>query len=163
MLSLTVLLGIKIAVFLYICASPFLPVYDFMNSVIFKVLILILIVGCSFVDIQLSILLTIAFLIIMINIFRNKKEIYKKQNESFSTPEVIYNNPEMSTVATPPFFETIVKLPGAQCNDMRQFSEQINNDLFDIYIDEKVKPYESTIKKMTSPTHLDIAQNNELF
>jgi hypothetical protein len=106
--------------------------------------------------------MAIAFLLFMINL--KKDTIYKIKRESFeSTPENIYKSLEMRQIINPPFMETMVKIPQTQCNDMTFYQNQISNDMFDLYIDEKVKPYEEAIRKLTSPSHLDIAQNNEIF
>lgn len=152
-------LALKVLLFVYILMSPFVPVSKSLDNVWFKVFVLVGIVLATFADIQLGVVLTIAFLVFMINV---NKGSMKKKTESFSVDEPIYNSPEMKEVVQPPFFETMVKLPNAQCNDMTYYRDQISNDLFEVYIDEKVKPYEEFIRKMTSPEQLEMAQNNEI-
>lgn len=65
-----VILAAKIVVFAFIITSPFYNVgnvFSFANNVAMKVLLLFLIIGASFVDLQLAIIMAIAFFIIMIN------------------------------------------------------------------------------------------------
>lgn len=152
---------LKAVFFLFIILSPFVSYPRFLNNQFLLIIFVILIIAASFVDIVLSIIMSIAFLVLMINL--NKDRIKKIKKESYSQPENIYNSTEMTEVKTPPFFETMVKMPKTHCNDMRFYKNQVSNDLFDLYIDEKVKPYEEFIKRLTTPTHLDIVQNNELF
>lgn len=158
-----VILFLKIAFFIYILTSPFIPPKNiqFLNNIFVKILFLILIVLAVYIDIQLAIIMMIAFLVFIINL--NKDKIISIKKESFgSQPENIYKSPEMTEVKTPPFFDTMVKMPDTQCNDMMFYRNQISNDLFDLYIDEKVKPYENTIRKLTSPDHLENAQSNSI-
>jgi hypothetical protein len=152
---------IKVIFFILIVLSPFISYPKFLNNQFLLIIFVILIIIASFIDIQLSIIMTIGFLILMINL--NKDKIKKIKKESYSQPENIYNSPEMTEIKTPPFFETMVKMPKTHCNDMRFYKNQVSNDLFDLYIDDKVKPYEEFIKKLTNPTHLDIVQNNEIL
>ena len=137
---------IKILVLAYIVSSPFLPTSKSLDSQFFKIIFLILIVIATFADIQLGIVLAIAFLVFTIN---QNKPYYKKARESFYAPK--------EEVAPP-----IPQLPEAKCNDMSYYREQISNDLFEIYIDDKVKPYEESIKRLTSPELLNMVQDNSV-
>ena len=158
-----IVMGIKIFFFLFILTTPFIPAYYLkaINNIFLKIVFLVAIILAAFYDISLAILMTITFLIL--TIVANKDKLMKIKSESFSTPEIIYKSAEMKEIVTPQFFETVVKMPKTQCNDMRYYKDQISNDIYDIYIDEKIKPYQEYVRKLTSPSRLDIAQTNELF
>lgn len=67
-------LVLKVLIFLYIIASPFINPKNLslLNTIPVKVLILILIVVSAFYDFQLAILLTIAFFVLLINFNRQQ-------------------------------------------------------------------------------------------
>jgi hypothetical protein len=73
-------LVIKSVLLFYIVLSPFFNHKDlwFMNNIMFKIAILILIVFVSFIDMQLAILLTITLLVMIVN--TNKHEILMLKN-----------------------------------------------------------------------------------
>ncbi len=76
------LLVVKIMILVYIVLSPFIS-YTYMrffNYTAVKIAILILIILVSFVDLQLAVLLMIAFLILLVNL--NKENIFKVKQES---------------------------------------------------------------------------------
>ncbi len=88
----TALLVSKVLIFLYIITSPFIDHVKYLsifNTITFKILILILIVITSFIDIQLAILLTIAFFVMIINF--NKSQISK----------LFVNQPQVETQSQP--------------------------------------------------------------
>jgi hypothetical protein len=67
-------LVLKVLIFLYIIASPFINPKNLslLNTIPVKVLLLILIVASAFYDFQLAILLTIAFFVLLINFNRQQ-------------------------------------------------------------------------------------------
>lgn len=71
------LLVVKIILLIYIVISPFISYkyMTFINATLVKILILLLIILVSFIDLQLAVLLMIAFLILLVNL--NKELITK--------------------------------------------------------------------------------------
>ena len=67
-------LVLKVLIFLYIIASPFINPKNLslLNTISIKLLILILIVVSAFYDLQLAILLTIGFFVLLINFNRQQ-------------------------------------------------------------------------------------------
>ena len=67
-------LVLKVLIFLYIIASPFINPKNLslLNTIPVKVLLLVLIVASAFYDFQLAILLTIAFFVLLINFNRQQ-------------------------------------------------------------------------------------------
>lgn len=67
-------LVLKVLIFLYIIASPFINPKNLslLNTIPVKVIILILVVVSAFYDFQLAILLTIAFFVLLINFNRQQ-------------------------------------------------------------------------------------------
>lgn len=95
-----VLLAAKVALFAFIVTSPFYnvgQVFSFMNNIIVKVFLLGLIVAASFVDLQLAIVLAIAFFILMLNL-----------NNEIIKPSALLRSPSASSSVNPhePLFST---------------------------------------------------------
>lgn len=163
-----VLLGLKIAVFAYIVLSPFLDHRNvmFLNSVGSKIFIILLIVVASFIDLQLAILMTLGLLVIVINL--NKDTIFKKSvaKEHFSV-----NMPVAVPVAEPfatqdstpeakmPVQQTIHQFPDT-CEHVQTLPrEMMSDNLYSLYIDPKIKPYENYIRMLSSPEMVENASN----
>lgn len=150
-----VLLGLKIVVFAYIVLSPFVNHASvmFLNSVASKIFIILLIVVASFIDLQLAILMTIGLLVLVINL--NKDTIFKKvvKREHFSV-----NMPVAKPIAVP-VQETMDKFPDT-CEHVQTLPrEAMSEDLYNLYIDPKIKPYENYIRMLSSPDMLEMASN----
>jgi hypothetical protein len=79
--SADILLIAKIVLFAFIISSPFYnvaEVFSFMDNAFMKITILIFIVGCSFIDLQLAIVLAVAFFILVMSMNATyvKKAVY---------------------------------------------------------------------------------------
>lgn len=83
------LLIIKILILVYIVLSPFINYKHmrFMNSTFIKISILILIILVSFVDLQLAILLMVAFLVFLVNL--NKDSVFKVKSSVSSEQNLL--------------------------------------------------------------------------
>jgi hypothetical protein len=83
-----VLLFFKLLIFGYIIISPFInnSWLKFINYTPIKIIILIIIILLSFIDLQLAILVTIAFLVILINL--NKYEIIAMNKKVKNVEEI---------------------------------------------------------------------------
>lgn len=80
-IPLDFMIFVKIALFIFILSSPFYDVasvFSFLNNLVMKIVILILIVICSFLDLQLAIILTIAFFILLMSF--NTKPLLQQQH-----------------------------------------------------------------------------------
>ena len=97
-----VLLASKVALFAFIITSPFYnvgQVFTFMNNIFAKIFLLGLIVAASFVDLQLAIILAIAFFILMLNL---NNEIIKP-TALLRSPSASSVNPQEPLFSTYPF------------------------------------------------------------
>lgn len=141
----------KAAVFLYIVVSPFIDYSkaSFANQLTFKIAGLLLIVAASFYDLQLAILLTVAFLILHIHLNRDLFLGAYKRQEHFS--------------AVPVTGDTIYEFPDACDAKIDDDRNRISMDLFNLYIDPKVKPYEEYIRKLSSPEKIDDAAESMML
>ena len=170
------LLICKILVFLYIITSPLInqnKYIPFMNTLVAKILFLILIIVTGFIDIQLSILLAIALFVMIINF--NKDKILKVNQESHihksvSIPILSENKNIQQRVdkvdkpdVIPYVNDTMYDFPNEICNTQPFEDTSINTDLMSHYIDSKTKPYESYIRQMTNSECLNSVQTNELL
>lgn len=153
-----VMLALKIAVFAYIVLSPFLDhrAVTFLNSVGSKIFMIVLIVIASFIDLQLAILMTLGLLVLVINL--NKDVIFKNvvKREHFSVNMPVALAVKQHVV---PVQETIAKFPDS-CEQVQNFARDgMSEDLYSIYIDPKIKPYENYIRMLSSPEMLENASN----
>lgn len=141
-------LALKIAVVAIILMTPFLPygALGWANSVVFKVAVLVVILGACFYDFQLAVLLTIAFLIVVLHL--NQRMLGTK--ERFVAP--FDNAPNDKGRAEDRQPQNLV------CGEDER--NNMNEDLMAHYIDEKVKPYEVFIRMMTSDEALRAAQGD---
>lgn len=155
-----VMLALKISVFAYIVLSPFLNHASvmFLNSVGAKIFIIVLIVIASFIDLQLAILMTLGLLVLVINL--NKDTIFKSvvKREHFSVNMPV-TEPVMQPKTVPSVEHTIQQFPDS-CEHVQTLPrEAMSEDLYNLYIDPKIKPYENYIRMISSPELLENASN----
>jgi len=147
----------KIAFFVYIVLSPFInsKYLVALNNMIFKVIFLIAIVAVSFIDLQLAIIMTLAFLVLIINL--NKDAIFKPSMSMASMPNIMLPS-EHFAVGLPSVKseDNMVTFPD-KCSNTEYEKEQISDDLLNLYIDPKIKPYETYIKQLSSDEQLEMA------
>lgn len=140
------LLYFKLAVFVFILLSPVLNFQNlkFLDNVVVKVIFLAIILGFCFVDFQLALLATIAFLLLLINL----------NNVALSQPARPHIDRFMDreSVGVP----AVDTSPNLAC--VNTVKSNINQDLFNLYIDDKIKPYEIFIKMMTDAQVIEKAQ-----
>jgi hypothetical protein len=89
------LIFVKILIFGYILASPFIShIYlTFINYTPIKIIFLIIIVLLSFIDLQLAVLTIIAFLLILVNLNKEDiKNMQKKADKEYTTSEELTHN-----------------------------------------------------------------------
>lgn len=175
----------KVIVFVYIISSPFIDHQKYlshMDTMLAKIIMLVLIVTVSFYDFQLAILLTIALFVMIINF--NKEQI----NKIFVAPTVNATIPPVPYVISqedrdilrpleaPKFIEPfdvqsaqeihpyesdiMYTFPDASCNTKPFGPDAVSDNLISHYIDPKIKPYEVYISMMTNKDLLNDAQNN---
>lgn len=144
-----IVLSTKIIIFSYIVISPFISYkyLSFLNTIAAKISIILLIIGTTFLDIQLAIILTLAFLILVINLNKSTIEPYIQKLQSSSERMV-----PIKTASSP----VISEFPD-KCDDIVIEKEQINKDMYDIYIDPKIKAYDAYIRMLSSPNMIEDA------
>jgi energy-coupling factor transporter transmembrane protein EcfT len=148
---------IKIILLIYIIISPFLDYkyFTIANTFAFKLILIIVIAAVSFIDLQLAILLTLAFLILVINLNVPKSPLTP------STPLAPrFPLSENFAVGLPQ--QTISEFPD-KCNTQPFDDDNINTDMYNIYIDPKIKPYENYIKQLSSPDLIEKASGFNIF
>lgn len=143
------LLYVKVALFAYIVISPFInyQYISFMNTLPVKILLLLALVGASFIDLHLAIIATLAFLVLMINM--NYSYIQSKKKEFFSAP-----------VPTPQKTDNMTEFPDT-CQEYKP--HDLSENLISMYIDPKIKPYEMYVKSLTTPEALEEASNSKII
>lgn len=180
-----ILLTVKVVFFLYILLSPFInyKYLAFMNQIGWKVILLVIIVAATFVDLQLSIIMTLAFLILMIHL--NKDVIFgsaeMRENFSIGLPVA-----ELQRIKDVPG-GTISDFPDKCGVEFEQSNggngevsgrgigssgngegtanpiERANINLYDLYIDSKIKPYEAYIRQLSNPIDIENAANSVMI
>ena len=161
---LDILIVIKIFLFLFIVLSPLMDLSKhmmFLNHTASKIILLSIICIMCFIDFQLAIIATIAFLVLMINLNKN---ISKMTNPPIIRDSYV-NASQPSYLdmqfAAPVKVDGIDSTKNTVCmNDKPQ--NEINQDIMARYIDDKIKPYDMFIKMMTTEDALDKAQGNRL-
>lgn len=163
------LLAAKVAFFVYILLSPFVDhrAVAFLNALPAKILLLAIIVGASFVDLQLAIIMTLAFLILIINL--NKEAIFGIRNAGVPTVGISEHfavnlpTPGRDAIASdtrdPPESDTMTAFPD-RCDAFNGDRERVSKDLYDLYIDPKIKPYEMYIKALSHPDAIENAADS---
>lgn len=155
----------KVILVIYIIMSPFIQYQyvSFLDNMIFKVLVLVAIIVACFMDFQLAILMTIAFVIFIINVNTTiiesvKKSIQPDHYTNFQLPqrEIEYLRANMPAAQDPQ-----EAADNVQCtNPVRT---NINDDLANHYIDPKIKPYEVFISMLSDSKSLDNIQNGSIL
>lgn len=154
---------LKLLLFLFIALSPLFDLSKhmaFLNQTISKIILLALICLMCFVDFQLAIIATIAFLVLMINLNKNISKMNTISRDAYTNAEIPQSYLDMQFAA--PFnAKGIDSTKNIVCvNDKPQ--NEINQDIMSRYIDDKIKPYDMFIRMMTSEDALDKAQGNRL-
>jgi len=129
----------KLLVFSYIVLSPFInyKYISFLNTILAKMLFIIIIVGVTFYDLQLAILLTLALLVLVINL--NSTRLPKKEH--------------FVPIMTP-----ISEFPQENCATAETaVSEPVSNHLYNLYVDPKIKPYEEYVMQLSPPESVESA------
>lgn len=158
---------LKVVCIILIAMSPFLPYASlpFLNNIVFKIACLFLILGVCFYDFQLALLITILFMLMVLNM--NQVVLTKVKPELFSenlkqnTQRVIPNDDPIPNEQPLPNREESPILS----NDLNlvcssSIDNDINEDMMTYYIDEKIKPYDVFIKMMTNDDALRAAQGD---
>ncbi len=101
------LVVLKLIILAYIVISPFISYkyMTFINATPIKILILLLIIVVSFIDLQLAVLLMIAFLILLVNLNKGllsliKKTVTSEESASLLIPKVLSEIGTMSNVSS---------------------------------------------------------------
>lgn len=145
----------KAIVFVFILLSPFVD-YSYLSwahSVPAKMILLFAIVAASFYDLQLAILMTLAFL--LLNIHLNREVVFGRRGPV-----------PISTVAAPiehfAAADVVSEFPDA-CDARAEDRDRISRDLYDLYIDAKIKPYEEYIRHLSDPSKLADAADSAML
>jgi hypothetical protein len=117
--------------------------------------LLLAILVVTYYDLHTGILLTVAFLILIIQLNSTSLDLinHNKNLESFlSSIPADYDKDEKDP-------EDVKKLKQSlECDNVKK--NEISTDIFDYQIDNKVKPYEVFVKMLTTKDHLDNASNS---
>lgn len=186
------LLIIKIVLFICIIISPFInySLFLFFNRTFIKITILLIIVGLSFWDIQIAILVMILFLIVVVSMNKiqvkgltivDKPQVIPQvipQKESFTEEmahQMIPNKykeefmQEQNKDATFPkvdennYSQTIANFPQPYCGDILYDPTLISDSINNYSLDFRTKPYEEYIQKIASNESLFNIQNNSII
>ncbi len=124
----------------------------FFNNKLFKIVFLFAILINLYYDLHTGILLTILFLMLLIQFNTTTLDaIENKKMELFleSVPSE-YKKDEPRT--------KIQNHKVVECDNVKK--NEISKDIFDYSVDTKVKPYEVFVKMLTTKDHLDNASNS---
>ena len=174
-MTVDAMLVIKLVVFVFIVTSPFYDgakVFAFAKNDLVKFLLLLVVIGLAFVDLQLAILAAIAFFIILIYTLPTvvtAKELPRPQ-PMYTAPllapaPVIQEDPEEDQ---PDFIEVIQRdvpqtmydFPDARCSVPVEANDAyVNESINNHYLDEKIKPYEQYIAQLTNEEFLESVSN----
>jgi hypothetical protein len=127
-----------------------------LNNKLFKIVLLLAILATLYFDLHCGILLTILFLMLLIQFNTTTLDaIESKKFELFlaSVPSE-YKKEEPITQFQP----QNQKIKLVECDNKKK--NEISNDIFDYTVDTKVKPYEVFVKMLTTKDHLDNASNS---
>ena len=149
---------VKILIVFFIVFSVFFDfnnVLSFLDNKLSKIIILSVILIVTYYDLHTGILLTVAFLILIIQFNASSLDIinHNKNLEFFlSSIPADYDKNEKDP-------EDVKQLKQQlECDNVNK--NKISNDIFDYQIDNKVKPYEVFVKMLTTKDHLDNASNS---
>jgi hypothetical protein len=148
---------LKIAFFIYIVLSPFInyKYLTYLNNICIKVILLVIIVTVSFIDLQLAIIMTLAFLILIINM--NSSLIFGQKTETFSVGLPVAEIKRIETLPSQTIYEFPDKCDSPQT--LNPDKQTQNKNLYDLYIDSKIKPYEAYIRQLSNPIDIENAAN----
>lgn len=174
---------VKIIILIYIVISSAINhrYLAFVNDTPIKVLMLISIVLISFIDLQLAILITVAFLIMLINVYKlqlgpikrksavvtseeqNKKvlaEVVKQEVKP--NPEIVSHEGRrmLERFTEDDVHQTISTFPEPYCPGVGQEVQDISQHMFSISTDDRVKPFEEYIRKLSPEQGLHAIQDN---
>lgn len=155
---------LKVIMITYIIMSPFIQYQyvSFLDNMIVKVLILVAIIVACFMDFQLAIVMTIAFVIFIINVNTSIIESVKKNIQSDLYTNFPLPSKELQYIReTLPSQDPMETADNVQCTNASK--TDINNDLVNHYIDPKIKPYEVFISMLSDPGSLDNIQNGSVL
>jgi hypothetical protein len=182
----------KIVLISYIVISPLFSykAITFLDTTTIKVLILISIVLISFIDLELAILATIAFLVLLINLYNisckalhqkgmvsSESKVFKAvvpveseavaPSEVMSFPPVVPSEMIPTPSGTPSIMtefppQSLFQTPQAYSSDPKYDIVQSEN-LYEHNIDAKIKPYEAFIQQLSPNESLKLIQTNELI
>lgn len=154
-----IVLLLKILLFTFILLSPLMTVSKhlaFLNHSIAKVSLLALICLFCFIDFQLALIATVAFLVLIINL--NNNILVKMQRDQFTDDSLLDAQfaPPIS-ISTP----EVTMTTNIVCQN-QQPRNDVNEDMLSHYIDDKIKPYDVFIRMMTNEDALGKAQGDHL-
>jgi MFS superfamily sulfate permease-like transporter len=154
--NIDVLSIIKSLIVVYIILSVFFNFnkkLTFIDNKAAKIVLLIVVLAVMYYDLHTGILLTIAFLMIIIQFNSiSLNDIQAKKIEFFSAE---YNKNDKD----PEHIVTFKK--SLECDNEKK--NEISDDIFDYTVDTKVKPYEVFVKMITTKEHLDNASNSAIL
>jgi len=107
-----------------------------LDSTISKVIMLVIIAGVSFYNMEIAILLTVLFLLIVIS--SNKDVLMRHAVRAAKEPFIMKEFPE------------------AVCKTTSYIAQEDVNP-YNYFIDEKIKPYEEYIKRIGGPENVELA------
>jgi hypothetical protein len=111
----------------------------FLNTLAAKIAILFMIVCICFVDLQLAIIMTLAFLLLTINLSK-----IPFTRESFAVGV--------------PVADVISEFPDTCSPDLeKDKTENLNEHLHALYMDPKIKPYEAYVRALASSEQVESA------
>lgn len=149
---------VKVLIVVYIVFSVFFEFntkLTFLNTKLFKIIFLFVVLFVTYYDLHTGILLIVAFLILTIQFNVVELDVINNQKnlEFFlSSIPADYNKNEKDS-------EDVKNLKQSlECDNKKK--NEISNDIFDYQIDNKVKPYEVFVKMLTTKDHLDNASNS---
>jgi len=135
----------------FIDYNKYLKVFD---ATLVKVMMLLLIAGVSFYNMEAAILLTILFFLILIN---GNTETIKHISHFYATKGA----PLWEGQAAEPETFIMTQFPDNDCKITKQTLEPANP--FGFFVDDKIKPYENFIKMITDEKNLEAASNGKVL
>jgi hypothetical protein len=172
-MTVDAMLAIKLVVFVFIVTSPFYDgakVFAFAKNDLVKFLLLLVVIGLAFVDLQLAILAAIAFFIILIYTLPTvvtAKELPPLQplyTAPLLAPASIIHEEEdkadFTEVIQRDVPQTMYDFPDARCSVPVEANDAyVNESINNHYLDEKIKPYEQYIAQLTNEEFLESVSN----
>jgi hypothetical protein len=149
----------KVLLFLFIIMSPFINFANlqFLNILPVKILAVIALLLVCFVDFQLALIGTIAFLVLIINLNNYMLVDIKKTMDTFVNAD--NKNDELQSYFTKPTFNLPKDIDMSKnfvCQNTNK--NDMNQDMLTYYIDDKIKPYDVFISMLTNEENLNKAQ-----